>query len=77
MVLGIPGGLETLVMSRESTTLSALKARLTPRTSDALHLVAQLSGLFMPLLAGRAGASGMAKVGENTRPCLEALYLIR
>jgi hypothetical protein len=50
MVLGIPGGLETLVMSRESATLSALKARLTSRTSDELHLVAQLSGLSCPFL---------------------------
>jgi hypothetical protein len=31
----------------------------------------------MSLLTRRAGASGMAKVGEKTRPCLEALFLIR
>jgi hypothetical protein len=62
MVLGIPGGLAP-VMSRESATLLVLKARLTSRTSDELHLVAQLSGLsrHVPFLLDFARRRGHAR----------------
>jgi hypothetical protein len=65
MVLGIPGGLETLVISCESATLSVLKARLTSRTPDELHLVTKLSGLYAPFLLDFARGRGHAGVFKN------------
>jgi hypothetical protein len=47
-------------------TLSVVKARLTSRTSDELHLVAQLSGLSCPLLTGTLHDGGvMLEVLKN------------